>query len=88
MTENKEEDDSKFTWTATELSKDASFFDMKKAVNWISPVEHVRNLYFLECDDVIFQKDGEVLLRKQGSGEGVLPPNIGVKVFNGRSKAV
>ncbi|KAF2245111.1 hypothetical protein BU26DRAFT_608015 [Trematosphaeria pertusa] len=40
--------------TGTKLSKDASFFGAKKAVHWIPPVGYVRNLYFLECDDVIF----------------------------------
>ncbi|KAB2099597.1 hypothetical protein AG0111_0g12096 [Alternaria gaisen] len=85
---DKENNTAKLTWTGTKLSKDASFFHAKKAVDWIPPVDYVRNLYFLECDDVIFQKDGQVLLRRQGSEEGVLPATVGVKVFNGRSKAV
>ncbi|KAK9444887.1 uncharacterized protein VB005_01346 [Metarhizium brunneum] len=85
---DKKDDGATFTWNGTTLTKDAHFFDAKKAVDFIPPSTYDRHLYFLECDDVIFQRDGQVLLRRQGSEEGILPANIGVKVFNGRSKAV
>jgi len=84
MTDKTEDD---ISWSGTTLSKDASFFDSKKAVDFIEPATYARRLYFLECADVIFQKDGQVLLRRQGSEEGELPAHVGVKVFNGRAKA-
>ena len=72
----------------TALTKDTTFFDKKQAIICIEPTSDTRTLYFLECNELVFQKDGDILDRKQGSGEGVLPKDIGVVISYGRAKAV
>jgi hypothetical protein len=71
------------------LTKSEDFFRLKQAVCYYEPENKSRTLYFFECDEVVFLKEGVPLKQEPKiSQEGELEPNIGVMIFNGKSKVV